>query len=164
MRAVSLADTVGTATPAEVGSLYEAVKDAATGIELGVHLHSRPESAEEKILAAYEAGLGKLAGLARAHLAEAAPGTGLRMSMRSNSASQAVIAVSGSAAACAKPTERGLWPTMRSSLERMGVSETELFKQCDAAFKQGRVFGDRHAGNREGRTGARERQCGGRSL
>ena len=47
--------------------------------------------------------------------AEAAPCTGLRMSMRSNSASQAVIAVSGSAAACAKLTERGLWPTMRSS-------------------------------------------------
>ena len=26
------------------------------GVELGVHLHSRPENAEEKILAAYEAG------------------------------------------------------------------------------------------------------------
>ena len=34
----------------------------------------------------------------------------------------------------------GTWPTMRSSLERMGVSETELFKQCDAAFKQGGKF------------------------
>ena len=56
VRAVSLADTVGTASPAEVGSLYEAVKDAATGIELGVHLHSRPESAAEKVMAAYNAG------------------------------------------------------------------------------------------------------------
>jgi tryptophan halogenase len=34
----------------------------------------------------------------------------------------------------------GTWPTIRSSLERVGVSETELFKQCDAAFKQGGKF------------------------
>jgi tryptophan 7-halogenase len=34
----------------------------------------------------------------------------------------------------------GTWPTMRSSLERMGVPETELFRQCDAAFKQGGKF------------------------
>jgi hydroxymethylglutaryl-CoA lyase len=53
---VSLADTVGTATPELVGRVYAAVKDAAAGIELGVHLHSRPEGAAEKILAAYEAG------------------------------------------------------------------------------------------------------------
>jgi hydroxymethylglutaryl-CoA lyase len=53
---VSLADTVGTATPAEVGSLYNAVKDCVAGIELGVHLHSRPEGAAEKVRAAYNAG------------------------------------------------------------------------------------------------------------
>lgn len=53
---VSLADTVGTATPELVHSLYSQVKDHVAGIELGVHLHSRPENAEEKILAAYEAG------------------------------------------------------------------------------------------------------------
>ena len=53
---VSLADTVGTASPELVGDLYRQVKDHAAGIELGVHLHSRPENAEEKILAAYEAG------------------------------------------------------------------------------------------------------------
>jgi len=53
---VSLADTVGTAAPALVGDLYRQVKDHVAGIELGVHLHSRPEHAEEKILAAYEAG------------------------------------------------------------------------------------------------------------
>jgi tryptophan 7-halogenase len=34
----------------------------------------------------------------------------------------------------------GTWPTIRSSLERMGVSETDLFKHCDAAFKQGGKF------------------------
>ena len=53
---VSLADTVGTATPELVGDLYRQVKDHVAGIELGVHLHSRPENAEEKILAAYQAG------------------------------------------------------------------------------------------------------------
>ena len=56
VRTVSLADTVGTATPEVVGDLFRQVKDHVAGIELGVHLHSRPESAEEKILAAYEAG------------------------------------------------------------------------------------------------------------
>ncbi|HTT33522.1 MAG TPA: hydroxymethylglutaryl-CoA lyase [Methylomirabilota bacterium] len=56
VRTVSLADTVGTASPQLVGDLYRAVKDHVAGIELGVHLHSRPENAEEKVLAAYEAG------------------------------------------------------------------------------------------------------------
>ena len=56
VRTVSLADTVGTATPQLVGDLYRQLKDHVAGIELGVHLHSRPENAEEKILAAYEAG------------------------------------------------------------------------------------------------------------
>jgi hydroxymethylglutaryl-CoA lyase len=53
---VSLADTVGTASAQLIGDLYRGVKDHVAGIELGVHLHSRPENAEEKILAAYEAG------------------------------------------------------------------------------------------------------------
>ena len=56
VRTVSLADTVGTASPELVGDLFRQVKDHVAGIELGVHLHSRPESSEEKILAAYEAG------------------------------------------------------------------------------------------------------------
>ncbi len=56
VRTVSLADTVGTATPQLVGDLYRQVKEHVAGIELGVHLHSRPESAEDKILAAFEAG------------------------------------------------------------------------------------------------------------
>ena len=56
VRTVSLADTVGKASPQLIGDLYRSVKDHVAGIELGVHLHSRPENAEEKILAAYEAG------------------------------------------------------------------------------------------------------------
>jgi hydroxymethylglutaryl-CoA lyase len=56
VRTVSLADTVGTASPELVGDLYRQVKDHVAGIELGVHLHSRAEEAEAKVLAAYEAG------------------------------------------------------------------------------------------------------------
>jgi len=53
---VSLADTVGTATAELVHDVYTQVKDHVAGIELGVHLHSRPENAEAKVLAAYQAG------------------------------------------------------------------------------------------------------------
>jgi hydroxymethylglutaryl-CoA lyase len=56
VRTVSLADTVGTAPAPYVGALYHAVKDCVAGIELGVHLHSRPEDGVAKILAAYDAG------------------------------------------------------------------------------------------------------------
>ncbi|HEY6293373.1 MAG TPA: hydroxymethylglutaryl-CoA lyase [Terriglobia bacterium] len=60
VKQVSLADTVGTASPQEVGDLYKAVAGVTAGsnsdFELGVHLHSRPEGAAEKILAAWEAG------------------------------------------------------------------------------------------------------------
>lgn len=56
VKIVSLADTVGSATPEEVAALYSAVKGCVAGVEIGVHLHSRPERAPEKVLAAYEAG------------------------------------------------------------------------------------------------------------
>jgi hydroxymethylglutaryl-CoA lyase len=56
VRTVSLADTVGTASPEDVAHLYGTVKNCVAGVEIGVHLHSRPESAAEKVLAAYEAG------------------------------------------------------------------------------------------------------------
>lgn len=56
VRTVSLADTVGTASPDDVAALYSSVKGVVAGVVLGVHLHSRPEAASEKVLAAYEAG------------------------------------------------------------------------------------------------------------
>jgi tryptophan halogenase len=34
----------------------------------------------------------------------------------------------------------GTWPTLRTTLEKMGISETEFFRQCDTAFKQGAKF------------------------
>jgi len=56
VRTVSLADTVGNATPDQVAEVYSSVKESVAGVELGVHLHSRPEGAAEKVLAAYAAG------------------------------------------------------------------------------------------------------------
>lgn len=56
VRTVSLADTVGTASPQDVASLYTAVKNCVAGVEIGVHLHSTPDEAAEKVLAAFEAG------------------------------------------------------------------------------------------------------------
>jgi hydroxymethylglutaryl-CoA lyase len=53
---VSLADTAGNATPEIVREVYEKASQSVAGIELGVHLHSRPKGAETKILAAYNAG------------------------------------------------------------------------------------------------------------
>jgi hydroxymethylglutaryl-CoA lyase len=44
------------ATAEQVAALYLAVKDCVAGIDIGVHLHSGPEEAASKVLAAYEAG------------------------------------------------------------------------------------------------------------
>src|ERR1700683_501212 len=56
VRTVSLADTVGTASPLDVAHLYQGVRDSVAGVDIGVHLHSRPEDAGAKVLAAYESG------------------------------------------------------------------------------------------------------------
>lgn len=53
---ISLADTVGMATPEQVRELAGAVISKYDYLEIGVHLHSRPEQAAVKIAAAYEAG------------------------------------------------------------------------------------------------------------
>src|SRR4030081_1576917 len=53
---ISLADTVGVATPQQVSDLVGAVMAKYDYLEIGVHLDSRPEHAAEKILAAYDAG------------------------------------------------------------------------------------------------------------
>src|ERR1700688_293403 len=31
----------------------------------------------------------------------------------------------------------GTWPTMRTTLKKMGVSETDFFPECNTSFKQG---------------------------
>jgi hydroxymethylglutaryl-CoA lyase len=56
LRMISLADTVGMASAQQVGELVSAVMAKYDYLEIGVHLHSRPEDAAEKIVAAYDAG------------------------------------------------------------------------------------------------------------
>lgn len=36
----------------------------------------------------------------------------------------------------------GTWPTMRDTLRRIGVSEADFFRECDASFKQGSRFNE----------------------
>lgn len=57
---ISLADTVGVATPRQIGSAVSAVLAQVAGVQLGVHLHARPEQAAERVAAAYGAGCRQL--------------------------------------------------------------------------------------------------------
>ena len=56
LRAISLADTVGLATPQQISDLLGPVLEKFAGVEIGVHLHSRPDEAAAKVLAAYDEG------------------------------------------------------------------------------------------------------------
>jgi hydroxymethylglutaryl-CoA lyase len=56
IKMISLADTVGIASPELVRELVASVLAQYGYLEIGVHLHSRPELAEAKVLAAYDAG------------------------------------------------------------------------------------------------------------
>ena len=41
----------------------------------------------------------------------------------------------------------GTWPSMRTTLQRIGLSETDFIRHCDASFKQGTWFRNWHSGN-----------------
>jgi hydroxymethylglutaryl-CoA lyase len=56
IRTISLADTVGVATPTQIGEVVSAVVSKFGYLEIGVHLHGRPDQAAEKVTAAYDAG------------------------------------------------------------------------------------------------------------
>ena len=34
----------------------------------------------------------------------------------------------------------GTWPSMRTTLQKIGISETDFIRECDASFKQGSKF------------------------
>jgi hydroxymethylglutaryl-CoA lyase len=53
---ISLADTVGLAPPERIREVVSAVMAKFDYLEIGVHLHSRPDQAAAKVLAAYDAG------------------------------------------------------------------------------------------------------------
>jgi len=56
VRTISLADTVGMAGPDQIREVVSSVLKKYDYMEIGVHLHSRADQAEEKIVAAYDAG------------------------------------------------------------------------------------------------------------
>jgi hydroxymethylglutaryl-CoA lyase len=59
---VSLADTIGVSTPEQIQYLFKSLSAAFPTIELGAHLHSTPQTAVEKIEAAYQAGCNRFDG------------------------------------------------------------------------------------------------------
>jgi hydroxymethylglutaryl-CoA lyase len=56
IRSISLADTVGVAGADLIRRVIQSVKNQYTDYDIGVHLHSRPEQAAAKVLAAYDVG------------------------------------------------------------------------------------------------------------
>jgi hydroxymethylglutaryl-CoA lyase len=56
VRHISLADTVGLATPGQIAETVSAVLGKHRTIEIGVHLHARPGEAAARIRAAFDAG------------------------------------------------------------------------------------------------------------
>ena len=44
----------------------------------------------------------------------------------------------------------GTWPTMRQTLRKLGIDETDFIRECDASFKQGTRFVNWHQMNKDG--------------
>lgn len=62
---VSLADTIGVSTPENITWLFSNLSRQFPSIELGAHLHSTPQTAHEKIDAAFNAGCRRFDGAIR---------------------------------------------------------------------------------------------------
>ena len=62
VKIISLADTVGLATPEQVERITSATIQSFPGIEIGVHLHSTPEGLEARLEAAWAAGCRRIDG------------------------------------------------------------------------------------------------------
>jgi hydroxymethylglutaryl-CoA lyase len=56
IKIISLADTIGVSTRDQIKSLFTTLSTKYPDIEFGVHLHSNPATAKEKVIAAFEAG------------------------------------------------------------------------------------------------------------
>jgi hydroxymethylglutaryl-CoA lyase len=53
---ISLADTVGVATPEQIALACKTLIDKYPSVEIGVHLHSTPKTSKQKLDAAFDAG------------------------------------------------------------------------------------------------------------
>lgn len=62
---ISIADTIGISTPESIRHLFTMVSKQYPTLEIGVHLHSTPHTAIEKIEAAYQSGCKRFDGAIR---------------------------------------------------------------------------------------------------
>lgn len=62
IKIVSLADTIASASPEKISTLFSQVKAKFPSLELGVHLHTQPLAAYEKVKAAVAAGCRRIDG------------------------------------------------------------------------------------------------------
>lgn len=56
VRIVSLADTIGVATPEQISTLFRRLVADFPAVEFGAHLHAQPQAARERVEAALQAG------------------------------------------------------------------------------------------------------------
>lgn len=65
IKVISLADTIGVSEPMIISRVFKSLSSEYPDLEIGVHLHSSPETATEKIEAAYLAGCKRFDGAIR---------------------------------------------------------------------------------------------------
>lgn len=56
VRTISLSDTVGVASPEQIGGLFASIKSNFPQMEFGLHLHAHPAQRDDKIAAAFSSG------------------------------------------------------------------------------------------------------------
>lgn len=59
---ISLSDTIGVSNPESISTLFQTLIPKFPHIEFGAHLHSTPNTIEEKVAAAYESGCRRMDG------------------------------------------------------------------------------------------------------
>jgi hydroxymethylglutaryl-CoA lyase len=67
IKIISLSDTIGVSTPELIRKLFKGLSQEFPQLEIGAHLHTRPESWKEKIQAAYESGCTRYDGAIRGY-------------------------------------------------------------------------------------------------
>lgn len=62
VRIMALSDTIGVSSPESISYLFESLIPAYKNVEFGAHLHTRPDSWQEKVDAAYKSGCRRIDG------------------------------------------------------------------------------------------------------
>lgn len=56
VKIIALSDTIGVSTPSTISNLFSSIIPEFIGVEIGAHLHTRPDAWQEKVEAAYNHG------------------------------------------------------------------------------------------------------------